>query len=198
MSPAGGQWTAEMAETAKAMYLTTLQRSIPVANDNEYGKDDMLPSLNRYMDGARYGEQYGDQLEESDVDPNLDDDVVEIKHGSPLRKRRMEEIDTDEKGCKKRRRFRISDLPEDEKPLWSMFLEAVRLDYVQKGPDNPAPEGETRGRKRLADNRELISMIKRRHRMMFGEDARPLAKREIEGVSTYQRAYDDFLGETAY
>jgi len=57
---------------------------MPVANDNEYGKDDMLPSLNRYMDGTRYGEQYGDQLEESDVDPNLDDDVVEIKHGSPL------------------------------------------------------------------------------------------------------------------
>ena len=107
-----------MAETAKAMYLATLQRSMPVANDNEYGQDDMLPSINRYMDGARYGEQYGDQLEESDVDPNLDDDLVEIKHGSPLRKRRMEEIDKDEKGCKKRRRFRISDLPEDEKPLY--------------------------------------------------------------------------------
>src|SRR5205814_10026649 len=97
----------------------------------------------------------------------------------------MEEIDTYEKGCKKRSRFMISDLPEDEKPLWSMFLEAVRLDYVQKGPDNPAPEGERRGRKRLADNRELISMIKRRHRTMYGDDARPLAKREIEGVSTY-------------
>ena len=44
------------------------------------------------MDGARYGEQYGDQLEESNVDPNLDDDMVEIKHGSPLRKCRMEEL----------------------------------------------------------------------------------------------------------
>src|SRR5438477_11199885 len=107
VSPAGGQWTVEMAETAKAMYLATLQRSMPVANDNEYGQDDMLLSVNRYMDGARYGEQYGDQLEESDVDPNLDDDLVEIKHGSPLRKRRLEEIDKDEKGCKKRRRFRI-------------------------------------------------------------------------------------------
>ena len=73
-----------------------------------------------------------------------------------------------------------------------MFLEAVRLDYIQKGSDNPAPEGETKGRKRLSDNRELISMIKRRHHMMFGEDARLLVKREIEGVSTYQRAYDDF------
>ena len=110
----------------------------------------------------------------------------------------MEEIDTDEKGYKKRRRFRILDLPEDEKPLWSMFLEVVRLDYIQNGPNNSAPEGETRGRKRLANNRKLISMIKCRHCMIFGEDARPLAKTEIEGVSTYQRAYDDFLGETAY
>ena len=59
---------------------------MPVANDNEYRKDNMLPSLNRYIESARYEEQYGDQLEESDVDHNLNDDIVEIKYRSPLRK----------------------------------------------------------------------------------------------------------------
>jgi len=41
-------------------------------------------------------------------------------------------------------------------------------------------------------------MIKRRHRMMFREDTKPLAKRELEAVNAFQRVYDDFLGETAY
>ncbi len=87
----------------------------------------------------------------------------------------------------------------DEREEFEMdFFEAVRLDYVQKGPDDPAPEGDTRGKKRLAGNRVLIQMIRRRHRMMFREDAKPLAKRELEAVNAYQRVYDDFLGETAY
>jgi len=33
---------------------------------------------------------------------------------------------------------------------------------------------------------------------MFWEDAKPLAKRELEAVNAYQSVYDDFLGETAY
>ena len=175
-------WTAEMLEAGKAMYLATLQTPRPNPDDMQI---QMSPSItNDY-----------DEREEFEMDFNLDDDVVEIKHGSPLRKRQIEEIDKD---SRKRKRFRISELPEDDRHLWSMFFEAVRLDYVQKGPDDPAPEGDTRGKKRLADNRVLIQMIKRRHRMMFREDAKPLAKRELEAVNAYQRVYDDFLGETAY
>jgi len=171
-----------MLEAGKAMYLATLQTPRPNPDDMQI---QMSPSItNDY-----------DEREEFEMDFNLDDDVVEIKHGSPLRKRQIEEID---KESRKRKRFRISELPEDDRYLWSMFFEAVRLDYVQKGPDDPAPEGDTRGKKRLADNRVLIQMIRRRHRMMFREDAKPLAKRELEAVNAYQRVYDDFLGETAY
>ena len=140
-----------MLEAGKAMYLATLQTPRPNPDDMQI---QMSPSItNDY-----------DEREEFEMDFNLDDDVVEIKHGSPLRKRQIEEID---KESRKRKRFRISELPEDDRYLWSMFFEAVRLDYVQKGPDDPAPEGDTRGKKRLADNRVLIQMIKRCHRMMF-------------------------------
>ena len=171
-----------MLEAGKAMYLATLQMPRPNPDDMQI---QMSPSItNDY-----------DEREEFEMDFNLDDDVVEIKHGSPLRKRQIKEIDRE---SRKRKRFWISELPEDDRHLWSMFFKTVRLDYVQKGPDDPTPEGDTRGKKRLADNCVLIQMIKRRHHMMFWEDAKPLAKRELEAVNAYQRVNDDFLGKAVY
>ena len=93
--------TAEMLEADKAMYLATLQTPRPNPDDMQI---QMLPSItNDY-----------DEHEEFEMDFNLDDDVVEIKHGSPLRKRQIEEIDKD---SRKRKRFRISELPEDNRHL---------------------------------------------------------------------------------
>src|SRR5438046_10448064 len=94
-----------MLEAGKAMYLATLQRPRPNPDDMQI---QMSPSItNDY-----------DECEEFEMDFNLDDDVVEIKHGSPLRKCQIEEID---KESRKRKRFRISELPEADRYLWSML-----------------------------------------------------------------------------
>ena len=83
-----------MLEADKAMYLATLQTPRPNPDDMQI---QMSPSItNDY-----------DKHEEFKMDFNLDDDVVEIKHGSPLRKCQIEEIDKD---SRKRKCFWISEL----------------------------------------------------------------------------------------
>jgi hypothetical protein len=83
-----------MLEASKAIYLATLQTPRPAPANPDDTQIQMSPSINGY-----------DEREEFEMDLNLDDDCGRIKHGSPLRKRQIEEIEID-RGSRKRKRFR--------------------------------------------------------------------------------------------
>jgi len=80
-------------------------------------------------------------------------------------------------------RFKLSSLSSKEKPRWRRFYEAVVLDYIQKGPDQPAPDGEA-GRRRI-DDREITKLIKKRFLQIFclPSDPKELTSEQLEAVS---------------
>ena len=123
------------------------------------------------------------------------DQEMKIKHGFPIRKRQGEEMADDSKTFqrRKRQRFKLKGIPEGARPKWKMLLEIVRLDYVQKGPDKPSAIGEKRGNKLLADTYELELNIKNRYRQIFGETARPMTPKELEGVFTSHNSLLTFV-----
>jgi hypothetical protein len=86
-----------------------------------------------------------------------------------------------------RKRFRLSALSSKEKPRWRRFYEAVILDYIQKGPDQPAPDGEA-GRRRT-DDRDMIKLIKKRFLQMFclPFDPKESTSEQVEAVSSALR-----------
>jgi hypothetical protein len=108
-------------------------------------------------------------------------DMMEISRGDFLQRGKCSN-DSKEVLVRKRERFKLSSLTDEDRAKWGVLMEAVRLDYVQKGPDAPAPEGEWKGKKRGADDRGLMDIVQRRHSHVFGHDAPALTPREIEAV----------------
>ena len=62
--------------------------------------------------------------------------------------------------------FSMQDLPPEERPIWKRFYAALRLDFIAKGPASSSSE--------ITDDRELVEMIMRRHRNIFGAHAAPM------------------------
>ncbi len=87
-----------------------------------------------------------------------DDRIISIKEGNFLRgensgKRKLF-------GRRKRRWWNIQDAPQSLCGKWSILFEVMRLDFVQKGPDNPSPfEHDGKGRRLTADDEETRFMI---------------------------------------
>jgi hypothetical protein len=116
--------------------------------------------------------QFQDEYPESDIiDLTAGDGrasghaMVQIIRGKQLREQVSK---TDKSEGKQRDRFRLSEIQDaDEKECWQRLFEAIVLEYVQKGPDDCAPEREG-SRKKEADDRALIALIKSRYASIFG------------------------------
>ena len=93
------------------------------------------------------------------------DSMIAIKDGGEL------QVTKERKERSKRKRFMISNgnLSKDDREQWSLLCEAVRMDYVQRGPD-PRYESSAE-RSAHADDSESSAAIIFRHRDMFGPDA---------------------------
>jgi hypothetical protein len=111
---------------------------------------------------------HGRELFETNVKQNVKYDKKETAY------------DTEEKGPN-RKRFKLSDVPSTDKPRWQRLYEAVVLDYIQKGPDEPAHDGEGR---RRTDDRATIQLIKARYAQIFCQpkDLLMPTDLQIEGV----------------
>ena len=83
-------------------------------------------------------------------------------------------------------RYRISDASENDQPRWRRLCQAVVLDFIQKGPDTPAPEGHG-SKKRYADDRPLRRIIKNRYKEVFNKpnDTQHMTELQIEMVIAY-------------
>jgi hypothetical protein len=62
-------------------------------------------------------------------------------------------------------------------------MEAVRLDFVDKGPDPILRDsGDWGAKKRQGDDQTTLEIIRNRYRMIFGDQAPPLHPRQIQTV----------------
>jgi hypothetical protein len=87
----------------------------------------------------------------------------------------------------KKRKARWVIPKDDSKIQWKRLIEAVTVDYIQKGPDGPSPLAERRKVKKVpADDRAIKRLIKHRYEMIFKPvDGRRMTEIEIEGVMFY-------------
>jgi len=114
-------------------------------------------------------------------DINDDDGMVSIKEGTFLRTQNSG--NSKQPGGRKRQRWNIQDAPESKRGKWSILFESVRLDFVQKGPDNPSlVEHDGKGRRRTADDEETKLMITKRYEEIFGKDENPMTKLQMDVV----------------
>src|SRR5271154_959259 len=98
-----------------------------------------------------------------------DDRMIFIKEGTLLRNETSEKRKRFER--RKRLRWNIQDAPESKRGKWSILFEAVRLDFVQKDPDNLSSfEHDGKGRRHTADDEETRFMITQRYKQIFGDD----------------------------
>src|SRR5436305_8082251 len=101
-------------------------------------------------------------------------------------------------GRRKRIRWNIQYAPESERGKWSILFEAVRLDFVYKGPDNLSSfEYEGKGRRRTADDGETRFMITQRYKQIFLERMRSHVK-DTNGCGTVSFAFLTSAGHTTY
>jgi len=95
-----------------------------------------------------------------------------------------------------RKRFKINDLPLEERAQWRRFFEAVVLDYINMGPEPLVPTG--KGRRETVDHRPLNALIDNRYVMLFGADAPSLTNLQRETVrNCMSKAMIILLGTTA-
>ena len=120
-------------------------------------------------------------MEPPEFELSNDERMISIKEGSFLRgensgKRKLF-------GDRKRRWWNIQDAPQSKQGKWSILFEAVRLDFVQKGPDNRSPfEHDSNGRRLTADDEETRFMITKRYERIFGENEIPMTKMQMDAV----------------
>lgn len=107
------------------------------------------------------------------------DSMIAIKDGGEL------QVTKECKERSKRKRFMISRgiLSKDEQVQWRLLCEAVRMDYVQRGPDPPYESSTERSSH--ADDHESSAAITFRHRDMFGPDAPKLNDIQMTYVPSY-------------
>ena len=114
-------------------------------------------------------------------DLSEDDGMVSIKEGNFLHTQNSG--NSKQPGGRKRQRWNIQDAPESKRGKWSILFESVRLDFVQKGPDNPSlVEHDGKGRRRTADDEETRLMITKRYEEIFGKDENPMTKLQMDAV----------------
>ena len=107
------------------------------------------------------------------------DDIVEIEDGEFLRQCSNPSESRTTLGLKSRNRFKITGLPQAERPRWQCLREAVALDYIQKGPDSPAAENEVK-KKHGVDDPDVRRLIRKRYRQLFSRPGDPEQMTELQ------------------
>ena len=134
--------------------------------------------------------------------PTPFDKMLCIQDGESLSRRqdakRSQSDGAGQLNIRKRVRYRISDAPENDQPRWRRLCEAVVLDFIQKGPDAPAPEGHG-SKKRYADDRALRRIIKNRYKEVFNKpnDTQHMTELQIEMVIVCLRILITRFGNAA-
>ena len=70
---------------------------------------------------------------------------------------------------------------------WTVLMEAVRLDFVQKGPDTMMSSTWGDGAKRQANENDTLRVIDNRYRMIFGTYATPIQENPLQSVSSLMK-----------
>ena len=109
-----------------------------------------------------------------------DDDYIGIKDGAPLRNKQWSALSDSGVVGGSRKLFRISGLPEAEKQRWQRFYEAIVLDYIQHGPVDSTPEGDSRQNINLD---AFETNIESRYVKMFGENLPKMTEPQMRSVS---------------
>ena len=76
----------------------------------------------------------------SDFDTDKDDKIVKIIDGNKLRDSSTAVSRLALSNSMRRNRFRIRDQPEEDRSLWTLLFLVIKLDVVNKGPDNMSSE----------------------------------------------------------
>jgi hypothetical protein len=85
---------------------------------------------------------------------------------------------------RKRDRFKIKTTPGPDAAKWSVLMEAIRLDFVRKGPDSVKATTVGYGTKRQPNEADTLRIIDRRYRMIFGINAPPMDGKQLHAVSS--------------
>ena len=109
-----------------------------------------------------------------------DDYYIGIKDGATLRNKQWSASGDSGVVGGSRKLFRISGLPEAEKQRWQRFYEAIVLDYIQHGPVDPTPEGDSRQNMNLD---AFETNIESRYAKMFGENVPKMTEPQMRSVS---------------
>ena len=84
-----------------------------------------------------------------------------------------------------RSRFRIRDQPEEDRSLWTLLFSVIKLDVVDKGPDNMSYE--FKGSKTTFDpDHEWFNLIKSRYETIFERSIDTLSPLGLEAVIHFQ------------
>jgi hypothetical protein len=86
---------------------------------------------------------------------------------------------------RKRDRFKIKMASGPDAAKWSVLMEAVRLDFVQKGPDSVMSTAIGCTTKRHPNEADTLKIIHRRYHMMFGMNAPPIDGKQLHAVSSF-------------
>ena len=78
-----------------------------------------------------------------------------------------------------RSRWQLKEEPVIERKRWSILMEAIRMDYVQSGPDFPISGLNQTIR---PDDRVATNSIKNRYEQIFGANAPPMSPRQWTAV----------------
>ena len=109
-------------------------------------------------------------------------DYSQIRVGQILRRAHGSETVT---ATRKRNRFTLREVPENDRPTWRLFFEAIRLDYIRRGPNPTLSDSDSSGNnRRTVDDRDSIRAINGRYHMIFGNEARPLDAHQMEAVTS--------------
>ena len=123
---------------------------------------------------------YQEPTYDGHIDEDEDeDDCISIMDGALLRNKKGS-TSSDSGVLGSRKLFRISGLPEAEKQRWQHFYEAVVLDYIQHGPVDPTPEGDS------CQNINLDSFetnIESRYAKMFEKNVPKMTEPQMRSVS---------------
>jgi hypothetical protein len=124
---------------------------------------------------------FDEPMEPPPFDLSDDDRMISIKEGTFIRRENSGKGKPG--GRRKRLRWNIQDAPESKRGKWSILFEVVRLDFVQKRPDNASSfEYDGKGRRRTADDEETKFMITQRYKQIFGHDEIPMTKMQMDAV----------------
>jgi len=128
---------------------------------------------------SRVGQSDESDLEDITNNKWTDSDgIIEIMKGHKLGTSKSKIGSAVNQRGNSRNRFRIYNESDENQKGWSLIFEAIRLDYIQKGPCPPSDQDES---SRLLDDTELRRICYNRYCMIFGKDA-VLNARQLEAV----------------